>query len=65
LEFLLLGTAMVLLGAMALLVPPASGDIGVMPELPKLPPERWVNTEPLERADFAGQVVLIEIWTST
>jgi hypothetical protein len=36
-----------------------------MPELPKAPPERWVNTAPLTTTDFANQVVLIEIWTST
>lgn len=36
-----------------------------MPELPKLGAEAWINSAPLRKADFAGQVLLIEIWTST
>ena len=44
---------------------PLAGEEGAMPELPPLPAERWINTAPLRRADFAGRVVLIEIWTST
>ena len=58
-------------GALALwLADPAAsrqpaGSPPMMPELPKAPAERWVNTAPLARADFAGEVVLIEVWTST
>lgn len=35
-----------------------------MPEFPDRSPQAWLNTAPLSRADLAGKVVLIEIWTS-
>lgn len=44
---------------------PATAQPDLMPELPKLSAERWLNSPPLQLADFKGQVVLIEIWTST
>ena len=36
-----------------------------MPEFPDAPPDRWLNSKPLKLSDVRGQVVLIEIWTST
>jgi hypothetical protein len=56
-----------LLGAFALagLPAPAAAQGRIMPELPAASAEFWVNGPPLKKADFAGQVVLIEIWTST
>jgi hypothetical protein len=35
-----------------------------MPDFTNQSPQAWVNTMPLRRADLAGKVVLIEIWTS-
>jgi hypothetical protein len=35
-----------------------------MPDFVNQSPTAWINTAPLTKADLAGQVVLIEIWTS-
>ena len=35
-----------------------------MPEFANGSPAAWINSPPLRKADLAGQVVLIEIWTS-
>jgi hypothetical protein len=37
----------------------------MMPEFPEAPAERWLNSQPLTLKDLRGQVVLIEVWTST
>ena len=35
-----------------------------LPEFTQTSPEMWINSPPLTKADVAGKVVLIEIWTS-
>jgi hypothetical protein len=44
---------------------PAPGQPSQMPEFPPAAPDRWLNSTPLALKDLRGQVVLIEIWTST
>jgi hypothetical protein len=36
-----------------------------MPEFSNQSPQAWINTRPLTRADLAGKVVLIEVFTSS
>ena len=57
--------AVLSLGLMVPLLAPPAGAAEMMPELPKVPADRWVNTAPLTKADFLGHVVLIEVYTST
>lgn len=62
-------SAGLLLLAALLLILPASGasqwlNPTAMPEFEDRSAERWVNSKPLSRADYKGQVVLIEVWTS-
>jgi hypothetical protein len=35
-----------------------------LPEFVNQSPAAWINSKPLSKADLAGKVVLIEIWTS-
>ena len=57
-----------LVAALLLAALPAHGQFWFsdrpMPEFDNQAPQAWINSEPLQRADLAGKVVLIEIWTS-
>ena len=44
---------------------PAVAQPATMPEFPEAPADKWLNSKPLTLKDLRGQVVLIEIWTST
>jgi hypothetical protein len=57
--------AAALLGAALLLCTGASGrqEPRPLPEFANRSPQAWLNTEPLSKADLAGKVVLIEVWS--
>ena len=57
--FLLLAGTSVLSGDSA----DACGDLGAMPELTAVEADAWIGSEPLTRADLAGRVVLLNVWT--
>ena len=66
-----LSAALIAAGFAAMLLLPQSGAIAgfwfsekPLPEFQNQSPALWINSKPLKKADLAGSVVLIEVWTS-